>query len=76
MTVAQTTMKGQIVIPVFLRKKYHIQKGTRLAVLDRNGEIVLKPIGKDPIHDGLGMAKGGRSALKELLKDRTLEGKR
>lgn len=76
MTVAQTTIKGQVVIPAFLRKKYHIQKGSRLAILDRNGEIVLKPLGKDPIHEGLGMAKGGRSALKELLRDRALEAKR
>lgn len=76
MTVAQATIKGQVVIPASLRKKYHIQKGSRLAILDRNGEIVLKPLGKDPIHEGLGMAKGGRSALKELLRDRFLEAKR
>ena len=31
---------------------------------------------KDPIHQGVGMAKGGRSALKELLQDRVLESKR
>ena len=73
MTVAQATIKGQVVIPAPLRKKYHIQRGTRIAILDREGEIVLKPLGDDPIHQGLGMAKGGRSALQELLRDRTRE---
>ena len=76
MTIAQTTIKGQVVIPADLRKKYHIQKGSRLAILDRGGEIILKPLGNDPIHQGLGMVKEGRSALKELLRDRMFEAKR
>jgi AbrB family looped-hinge helix DNA binding protein len=76
MTIAQATIKGQVVIPADLRRKYHIHKGTRLAVLDREGEIIFKPLLSDPIHQGLGIVKGGRSALKELLRDRTLEAKR
>ena len=76
MTISQTTVKGQVVIPADLRKKYHIQKGSRLAILDRGGEIILKPLGNDPIHQGLGMVKEGRSALKELLRDRMFEAKR
>ena len=73
MHITQATLKGQIVIPVSLRKKYHIQKGSRLAVIDREGEIVIKPLVKDPIAYGHGILKGGKSALKELLTQRKLD---
>ena len=76
MYVAQATIKGQVLIPVELRKKYHIQKGSRLAVYDREGEIILKPLHEDPIAYGLGLAKGGPSALKALLKDREWEARK
>ena len=73
MHITQATIKGQVVIPVALRKKYHIQKGSRLAVIDRDGEIVLKPLVEDPIEYGHGLLKGGKSALKELLRQRKLD---
>ena len=76
MHITRATIKGQVLIPVALRKKYHIRKGSKLAILDREGEIVMKPLQKDPIHEGLGLYKGGRSALKELIKDRRAEAKR
>jgi len=41
--MATVSSKGQIVIPVELRKKYKIKVGTRLSVNDRDGSIVLKP---------------------------------
>ena len=75
MVIAEATLKGQIVIPVELRRKYHIEKGSKLAVIDHDGEIILKPLHKNPIEQGLGFLKKypGSSALKELLKDRKRE---
>ncbi len=76
MTIVKTTVKGQVVIPAEIRKKYHITTGTEVIVVDRNGEIVLKPLLKEPIKEARGKFKGMESALKALLKDRTEEAKR
>ena len=75
MYIAQTTLKGQIVIPVDLRRKYKIKKGSRFSVLDKEGEIVLKPLPEDPIEVACGFLKNikGGSPLKELIKDRKWE---
>jgi AbrB family looped-hinge helix DNA binding protein len=37
------TKKGQTTIPVRLRKKYKIEEGTRLQVIDTEEGILLKP---------------------------------
>ena len=37
------TRKGQITIPAKLRKKYRIQEGSRLKVIDTGDGILLKP---------------------------------
>ena len=76
MVITRATIKGQVVIPIGLRRKYHIRKGSRLAVIDKGGEIVLKPLGEDPIAYGRGLLKGGPSALKILMEDRKREAKR
>ena len=75
MVIAKASFKGQVLIPVSLRKKYNIQKGSRLAVLDGNGSIIFKPMSKDPIEEGCGFLKKykGPSALKVLLEERRKE---
>ena len=37
------TKKGQTTIPVKLRRKYKIEEGTKLAVIDTEEGILLKP---------------------------------
>lgn len=73
MSIVKATEKGQVVIPVEMRKKYNIVKGTRMIVLDKEGKIILKPILKDPVKEARGIFKGGASALKVLLEDRAEE---
>lgn len=76
MDIIKVAVKGQIVIPAALRKKYHITKGTRVMVTERNGELVLKPLLSNPIEEAKGMFHEGESALKALLRDRVEEAKR
>ncbi|MDY6892836.1 MAG: AbrB/MazE/SpoVT family DNA-binding domain-containing protein [Chloroflexota bacterium] len=76
MNIVKVAIKGQIVIPAELRKKYHIVTGTRVMVAERDGEIVLKPLLSSPVEEAKGMFKGGESALKALLQDRAEEAKR
>lgn len=70
MSIVKTTVKGQIVIPAELRKKYHISKGTRVKVVDGNGEIIIKPLLTNPVKEAKGILREGRSALKALLAGR------
>jgi len=76
MNIIKVALKGQIVIPAKLRKKYHITGGTRVMVTERDGEIVLKPLLSNPVEEARGMFKGGESALEALLADRAEEAKR
>jgi len=69
------TQKGQIVIPAALRKKYGIRKGTRIAVSDREGSILLQPITPAYVRSLRGLLKGANS-LEELMAERAWEKER
>jgi AbrB family looped-hinge helix DNA binding protein len=73
LAIVRTTVKGQVVIPANIRKKYHITKGTIVNVIDRDNEIVIKPLLSDPIEQAFGIFKGGKSAIKVLLSERKKE---
>jgi len=75
MNVVKATVKGQILIPVSLRRKYQIEKGTALRVYDRRNAIVIEPIVRDPVGEGQGMLKTKGRILKALIKDRKREAK-
>ena len=69
----RATEKGQTVIPAGLRKKYGIKKGTRIQILEKNGDIVLNPLTPELIRARLrklrGIVKGGPSLTKELVEE-------
>lgn len=77
MTISKTTIKGQVIIPAQLRKKFNIKKGTRVAIMEGEGRVILiKPLPDDPIEASRGMLKGKTSLIKALLKDRQKEAMR
>ena len=49
MAIVTSTVKGQIVIPADLRKKYGIGKGTRVNVYEEDNKIVVEPLPVDPV---------------------------
>lgn len=63
------TKKGQVVIPVALRKKYKIETGTRMMWIDTGTIIKVIPIPKDPIGALRGCSEG-EELTKGLLKIR------
>ena len=69
-----TTSKGQIVIPVELRRKLGITEGTRIRVELNEAEhcIILKPITAESIARLRGKHRG-KGLLKALMADRKLE---
>lgn len=71
MKTLKITAKGQVTIPAEIRAKYGISKGTRVIVMDREGEIVIKPLSQNFIAQCCGMCKEGESALEVLLSERS-----
>ena len=70
MATVKTLAKGQIVIPVKLRKKYHIKPGAELQLLEYGGIIHLIPPSPDPIKAAAGFLPRRPSLAKKLLKHR------
>lgn len=48
MTIVTSTVKGQIVIPTDIRRKYGIEKGTRFKVYEQKNKIIVEPLKRDP----------------------------
>ena len=63
------SVKGQIVIPAPLRRKYGIKKGTRIQVYEEDGKIILQPVNRELIRRLRGVLKGA-GALEELAAER------
>lgn len=63
------TVKGQIVIPAALRRKYGIKNGTKIIVTDTGDAILLKPMTEQYLRNLQGSLKG-TGALKVLLEER------
>jgi len=69
------TVKGQIVIPAELRRKYHIKAGTRINVIDTGEAILLKPVTEESLKRLQGRLKG-KGVLKSLLEERRKDAER
>ncbi|MEW6040741.1 MAG: AbrB/MazE/SpoVT family DNA-binding domain-containing protein [Elusimicrobiota bacterium] len=80
MTTTSVTTKGQIVIPSKIRRIYNIKKGTKLCVMERGDEIVLKPLTSEYFEKMAGILKTRGKLTKSLLaereKEKLLEGKK
>ena len=66
------TVKGQVVIPAKLRKKFHIKPGTKIHVMEGENEIILKPITEQFYRKLRGSLKG-KGVLKALAEERQRE---
>ena len=64
---AVATVKGQVVIPADLRRKYGIGAGTRIRVVDAGEWIVLQPLTESYLRELRGSLPG-KKALEELAK--------
>lgn len=67
--------KGQIVIPVALRRLYGLSPGDKLAVEGKDGQIVLRPLPRHPLINLKGRYKtvGNGSLTASLLRERQAE---
>ena len=70
MSIATVTSKGQIAIPARIRRRFGIEKGTRLYIEERGEEIVLKPLTAEYIDRTAGILKSEVSLTGKLLQER------
>lgn len=66
---AYATIKGQIVIPATLRRKYGIKNGTKIIVTDGGDAIILKPVTDQYLRNLQGSLKG-KGGLNVLMEER------
>jgi AbrB family looped-hinge helix DNA binding protein len=70
---AKVSTKGWIVIPKDLRKKYGLEKGTQVQVVDYGDVLALIPLPDDPVEALHGMLEHGPSLTADLLEERARE---
>ena len=70
---ATVKAKGQVVIPVDIRRKFQIEEGTRVAFLEEEGRLLIQPV-TDEFIDGMKGILAGRGlpARIEKTHDRKL----
>jgi AbrB family looped-hinge helix DNA binding protein len=69
------TIKGQIVIPAALRRKYGITEGTKILIVDDGEDIILRPMTRERIARLRGSLKG-TGVLNMLLDERHKDSER
>lgn len=73
MSRAIASSKGQITIPVKLRRKYALESGDQVHVIDYGGILTLIPCWKNPIQNAIGILKGPSSLSQILLAEHAQE---
>ena len=73
MSTVKTLAKGQIVIPAAIRKRYRIEPGTRIQIMEYGGIIYLVPPVEDPIRAACGLLPAKPSLSQKLLRERKKE---
>lgn len=72
MATVRTLSKGQIVIPAGLRKKFRIEPGTKIQIMEYGGIICLIPPVDDPVREAWGALPAEPSLGDRLLLDREI----
>ena len=73
MDKAVVTVKGQVVIPSKLRRRFGIKKGTQVYLYEKDDAIVIKPITDDYIHKMAGSSGTKGKLLKALMEEKAKE---
>jgi AbrB family looped-hinge helix DNA binding protein len=67
------TVKGQVVIPSKLRRRFGIRKGTQVYFYDRDGEIVIRPVTDEYLRSVAGITGTKGKLLKALMDEKAKE---
>lgn len=64
------TIKGQVVIPSKIRRRLGIKKGTKVCFIERNEDVIIRPLTKDYFEKMAGFLNTGGEVAKGLLETR------
>ena len=67
------TVKGQVVIPSKLRRKFGIKRGTQVYLYERGGEIVIKPVTDEYLRSLAGITGTKGKLLRALMEEKAKE---
>ena len=73
MKTSIVTVKGQIVVPAIIRKKFGIKKGTKIAFIEQNNKLIIQPLDKSYFESLAGMLGTEGDMLKSLMEDKKQE---
>ena len=73
METSVVTLKGQIVVPVKIRRKFGIKKGTKVAFIEQNGKLMIQPLDKSYFESLAGILGTGGKMMKSLMEDKKKE---
>lgn len=69
-STATVSAKGWVVIPAALRRRYHIESGQEIGIVDYGGTLALVLPLADPVREARGLLAGETSLTEALLEDR------
>lgn len=73
METSVVTIKGQIVVPVKIRRRFGIKKGTKIAFIEQNGKLMIQPLDKGYFESMAGILGMEGKMLKSLMEDKKKE---
>lgn len=73
MEIAVVTTKGQIVIPVNIRRKYGIKNGSKVAFIEQGDKLIIQSLDKDYFNKLAGILDEKGKMLKSLMEDKKKE---
>jgi AbrB family looped-hinge helix DNA binding protein len=77
MKTATLSVKGQIVVPARIRKKFGLKKGSKVVIIDEQNGFSVRPVERQYFEQFAGLlpgkGKAARALLKERRKERSLE---
>lgn len=73
METSVVTIKGQVVIPAKIRRKFGIKKGTKIAFIEQNRKLIIQPLDKNYFESLAGIIGTEGKILKSLMEDKKKE---
>lgn len=73
METSVITSKGQIVIPVKIRRKYGMKNGTKVAFIEQDDKLIVQPLDKEYFNKLAGILDEKGKMLKSLMEDKKKE---
>ncbi|MEO5673642.1 MAG: AbrB/MazE/SpoVT family DNA-binding domain-containing protein [Chitinophagales bacterium] len=76
METSVMTSKGQIPVPVKLRRKMNMKPGSRIAFIEKGNELTIRALDKEYFDSLAGWLPETGDPLSELIKEKQAEKKR